>query len=127
MFRRRQFTSSFPTLALLFLTLAGGLFSCTVARHYQYGKPFVFAVNVKVEGSLSKDDKKDLAQKLSNQLDDSLRTQVISIVGLYNRVVYPPVFDTANLRRSIGFMVALLNANGYYKPSIRDTIRRDTI
>jgi hypothetical protein len=127
MFRRRQFTSSFPTLALLLLTLAGSIFSCTVPRHYQYGKPFVFSVNIKVEGSLRKDQKKDLAQKLSNQLDDSLRPQIISIAGIYDRVMYPPVFDTANLRRSIGFMVALLNANGYFMPVIRDTIRRDTV
>jgi hypothetical protein len=112
---------------LLLLTLAGATFSCTVPRHYQYGKPFVYRVNVKVEGSLPKDQKKDLAQKLSNQLDDSLRTQVISIAGIYNRVMSPPVFDTANIRRSIGFMVSLLNANGYYKPMIRDTVRRDTI
>ena len=111
--------------------LAGGIFSCsiprTVARHYQYGKPFVFSVTVKVEGNLPKDQKKDLAQKLSNQLDDSLRTQIISIAGVYNRVMYPPVFDTANVRRSIGFMVSLLNANGYYKSVIKDTIRRDTV
>ncbi|HVS96075.1 MAG TPA: BamA/TamA family outer membrane protein [Puia sp.] len=126
MFRRRQVTSSFPTHALLLLTLIAGVFSCTVPRHYQYGKPFVFAVNVKVQGSLRKDEKKDLAQKLSNQLDDSLRTQVISIAGIYNRVMYPPVFDTANVRRSIGFMIALLNANGYYKPTITDTVRQKT-
>jgi hypothetical protein len=127
MFRRRQFTSSFPTLVLLLLTLAGGLFSCTVPRHYQYGKPFVYKVSVKVDGSLRKDQKKDLAQKLSNQMDDSLRTQVISIAGIYDRVMNPPVFDTANIRRSIGFMVSLLNANGYYTPVIRDTIHRDTV
>jgi len=127
MFRRRQFTSSFPTLALLLLTLVAGLFSCTVPRHFQYGKPFVFAVNVKVEGNLPKDEKKDLAQRLTNQLDDSLHPQVISIAGVYDRVMYPPAFDTANVRRSIGFMVVLLNANGYYKPVIRDSIRRDTV
>jgi outer membrane protein insertion porin family len=128
MFRRRQFTSSFPTLVYLLLTLSGGFFfSCTVPRHYQYGKPFVYSVNVKVEGKLPKDEKKDLAQRLSNQLDDSLRTQTISIAGIYDRVMYPPVFDTANIRRSIGYMVALLNANGYYKPIITDTFRRDTV
>lgn len=69
----------------------------------------------------------DLSARLSNQLDDSLRTQVRSILGLFNTVMYPPVFDTANVRRSIGYMVALLNATGYYNPVIKDTIRRDTV
>lgn len=128
MFRRRQFTSSFPTLAPVLLILSAGMiFSCTVPRHYQYDKPFVYAVNVKVEGSLKKDEKKDLAQRLANQLDDSLRPQIASIAGIYDRVMYPPVFDSANVRRSIGFMVDLLNANGYFKPFIKDTIRRDTV
>lgn len=128
MFRRRQVTVSFSKPAWLLLTLSFAFFfSCTVPRKYQYHQPFVFAVNVKVEGNLPKDEKKDLAQKLSNQLDDSLRTQVVSIAGLYRRVISPPVFDTANVRRSIGFMVALLNSTGYYKPTIKDTVRRDTV
>lgn len=128
MSRRRQVTVSLSNPVLLLLALVfTGLFSCTVPRKYQYRRPFVFAVNVKVEGNLSPDDKKDLAQKLSNQLDDSLRPQVISIAGVYRRVMYPPVFDTANVRRSIGFMVALLNATGYFNPAIKDTIRRDTV
>lgn len=103
------------------------LFACTVPRKYQLHQPFVFATNIKVEGNISSADKQDLATRLSNQLDDSLRVQVISIAGVYRRVMNPPVFDTANLRRSIGFMVALLNAEGYYTPVIKDTIRRDTI
>jgi outer membrane protein insertion porin family len=112
---------------LLFTVAFAGLFSCTVPRKYQYHKPFVFAVNVKVEGSLLPDEKKDLAARLANQFDDSLRPQVVSIVGVYRRVMNPPVFDTANVRRSIDFMVALLNATGFYNPSIKDTIRRDTV
>ena len=72
-------------------------------------------------------DKQDLASRLANQLDDSLRVQVVSIAGVYRRVINPPVFDSLNVRRSIGFMVALLNASGYFTPTIKDTIRRDTI
>jgi outer membrane protein insertion porin family len=118
----------FPSFPSLLITVPIILvFSCTVARKYQYHQPFVFGTNVRVEGNFPPGDKKDLAQRLSNQLDDSLRTQVVSIAGVYNRVMNPPVFDTANIRRSIGFMVALLNANGYYTPTIKDTIRRDTV
>jgi outer membrane protein insertion porin family len=103
------------------------LFACTVPKKYQLHQPFVFATNIKVEGNIPSADKQDLAARLSNQLDDSLRVQVISIAGVYRRVMSPPVFDTTNLRRSIGFMVALLNAEGYYTPVIKDTIRMDTV
>jgi outer membrane protein insertion porin family len=118
----------FPSFPSLLITVPVILvFSCTVPRKYQYHQPFVFGANVRVEGNLPPGEKKDLEQRLSNQLDDSLRTQVVSIAGVYNRVINPPVFDTANIRRSIGFMVASLNANGYYTPAIKDTIRRDTV
>lgn len=101
--------------------------SCTVPKKYQADKPFVFYTNVKVEGSLSPSAKKDLAAKLANQQDDSMRTQIVSIAGIYNKLVSPPIFDTANVRRSIGFMVALLNSSGYYAGTIKDSIHRDTV
>ena len=128
MSRCRQVTASFFKPAFLLPTvLLSLLFSCTVPRHYPIGKSFVFETNIKVEGNIPLSEKQDLAIRLSNQLDDSLRTQVISLAGLYKRVMYPPVFDTANVRRSIGYMVALLNASGYLAPTIKDTIRRDTV
>ena len=103
------------------------LFSCTVPKKYQAHKPFVFSTNVKVEGSLPPSEKKDLALRLSNQLDDSLRTQIVSLAGVYKKLMSPPVFDTANIRRSIGFMMALLNSSGYYAATIKDTVRKDTV
>ena len=103
------------------------LFACTVPRKYPLHRPFVFATNIKVEGNLKPSEKQDLTVRLANQLDDSLRVQETSIAGIYRRVESPPVFDTANVRRSVGFMVALLNSNGYYKSTIKDTVRRDTI
>ena len=128
MSRRRQVTGSFFNPALLLFTAVFTLlFSCTVPRHYPANQPFVFKVNVKVTGSLPTGERSDLETKLSNQLDDSLRTQEVSLLGVYRRVMSPPVFDTANIRRSIGFMVALLNASGYNNPSIKDTFRRDTV
>lgn len=126
--QRRQFTVSFfKPVFLLPVILVSLLFSCTTARKYPHNQPFVFATNVKVEGKGSKAEKSDLSSRLSNQLDDSLRTQVISILGIFNRVMYPPVFDTANVQRTIGYMVALLNATGYYNPIIKDTFRCDTV
>lgn len=72
-------------------------------------------------------EKQDLTVRLSNQLDDSLRIQVVNIAGVYKRVMSPPVFDTANMRRSLGFMVALLNGSGYYSPVIKDTFRTKVV
>jgi outer membrane protein insertion porin family len=68
-------------------------------------------------------EKKDLALRLSNQLDDSLRTQIVSLAGIVDYLHTPAAYDTANVRRSIGFMVALLNSLGYYAPEIKDTAR----
>ncbi|HEV3414559.1 MAG TPA: BamA/TamA family outer membrane protein [Puia sp.] len=125
---RRQNTVSLLSLAhLLALAIILSLFACTVPRKYPLHRPFVFAVKIKVEGNLKPSEKQDLATRLANQLDDSLRVQEVSIAGVFRRVVAPPVYDSANLRRSIGFMVALLNASGYFNPAIKDTIRRDTI
>jgi outer membrane protein assembly factor BamA len=122
--RQNKFLSPAHLLALAILL---SLFACTVPHKYPLRRPFVFAVNVKVEGNMKPSDKQDLAARLANQLDDSLRVQVVSIAGVYRRIMNPPVFDTLNVRRSIGFMVALLNASGYFTPTIKDTIRRDTI
>jgi len=125
--RRRQITVSFLSPAyLLALAILLSLFACTVPRKYP-PRPFVFAVKIKVEGNLKPSEKQDLAARLANQLDDSLRVHEVSDAGVRHRVMNPPVFDSANLRRSIGFMVALLNASGYFNPAIKDTIRRDTI
>lgn len=100
------------------MTLA---FSCTVPKKYQAGKPFVYEVHIKVDGNLKPSEKQDLELRLNNQLDDSLRTQVVSYAGIYRKLVSPPVFDSINVRRSVGFMVALLNSIGYYAPAIKDT------
>ncbi|MBS1660978.1 MAG: BamA/TamA family outer membrane protein [Bacteroidetes bacterium] len=128
MYRRRQVTASFfKPVFLLPIILIPFFFSCTTASKVPKNQPFVFATNIKVEGNLPSSQKTDLSARLANQLDDSLRTQIRSILGVYNEVMYPPVFDTANVRRSIGYMVALLNATGYYNPAIKDTVRRDTV
>jgi outer membrane protein insertion porin family len=97
-------------------------FSCTVAKRYQPGKPFIYQVDVDVNGNLKSSEKQDLELRLNNQLDDSLRPQVVSYAGIYKRIVSPPVFDSANVRRSVGFMVALLNSLGYFAPTIKDSV-----
>ncbi|MDP4259480.1 MAG: BamA/TamA family outer membrane protein [Bacteroidota bacterium] len=123
----RQVTLSFLKAARSWLVLPVILISsCTVVKQYQAHKPFVFKVDIKVEGNMKPGEKSDLALRLSNQLDDSLRTQVVSLAGIHKTHYSPPVYDTANVRRSIGYMVALLNSLGYYSPGIRDTATVDT-
>jgi hypothetical protein len=105
------------------------LFSCRVPVDFQRGKPFVFKTKIKVEGNLKNDQKQDLTMRLENQLDDSLQTKTTTAFDwpwsppvIYKKLLNPPVFDSANLERSMQFMNALLNANGYYAPSIKDSV-----
>jgi outer membrane protein insertion porin family len=129
MLYRRQ-VSVFILYPVFALSTVLFLFSCKPGKHvsgYQYGKPFVYSTNIKVEGDIPGSEKKDLTLRLFNQLDDSLRTQESSIAGIYKKLVNPPAYDSANVRRSIGYMVALLNASGYYTPIIKDTVQIDTV
>jgi outer membrane protein insertion porin family len=125
----RQVTSSRVRPAIVPAILIFALFSCRVPVDFQRGKPFVFKTRIKVEGNLKNDQKQDLTMRLENQLDDSLQTKTTTAFDwpwsppvIYKKLLNPPVFDTANLDRSILFMNALLNANGYYAPSIKDTV-----
>ena len=132
--RRVSFSFSGPVILLPAL-LSVVLFSCKSFRLFEvhpqkkvYPKPFVYSTNIKVEGNIPTSEKKDLTLRLStNQLDDSLRTQIVSYVGIYRKLVDAPAFDTLNVRRSIGYMVALLNSIGYYAPIIKDTFLIDTV
>jgi len=127
---RRQVTASFLNKAFVLPALVPILlFSCTVVKKRQSppDKPFVFDVRIKVEGNLKSPDKQDLEFRLANQLDDSLHVQSVSLGGLRKTIYTPPLFDTLNLRRSIGYMIALLNSSGYFAPQIRDTFHIDTV
>jgi outer membrane protein insertion porin family len=125
----RQVTSSLVRPAFVPAILIFALFSCRVPVDFQRGKPFVFRTTIKVEGNIKGDEKQDLQIRLQNQLDDSLQTKTTTAFDwpwrppvIYKKLLNPPVFDSTNLDRSILFMNALLNANGYYAPSIRDTV-----
>jgi outer membrane protein insertion porin family len=126
----RQVTSSLVRPVIVPAILFFGLFSCRVPKNFQRGKPFVFKTTIKVEGNIKGDEKQDLTQRLENQLDDSLQTKTVTGFNwpyiIANKLNYPPVFDTANVGRSIVFMKALLNANGFYAPEIKDTIKYST-
>ncbi|HMH23954.1 MAG TPA: BamA/TamA family outer membrane protein [Puia sp.] len=112
---------------MLPIVLSTLVFSCTIPKNYQANKPFVYSVTIKVEGNFKSGERQDLEARLANQLDDSLRTQIVSLAGIRKTLINPPVFDSMNLRRSLAFMVALLNASGYYSIAIKDSVHIDTV
>ncbi|MBC7848128.1 MAG: BamA/TamA family outer membrane protein [Chitinophagaceae bacterium] len=96
------------------------LSSCLVKKNYPKNIPFVYRTNVAVNGNMSQADKRDLIENLENQLDDSLKPRIISTWGI-PVLTNPVIFDTANIDLSKIYMRALLNANGYFYPTIEDT------
>ncbi|HVY73662.1 MAG TPA: hypothetical protein VG890_02465, partial [Puia sp.] len=130
----RQVTASLSRPAIVPAIILLTLFGCRVPRDFPHGKPFVFRTNIKVEGKMKNDQRQDLTTRLQNQLDDSLQTKTVTAFDwpwhvhvIYKELSKPPVYDTLNLSRSIAYMNALLRANGYYSPEIRDTVRRKTL
>jgi len=130
----RQVTTSLVRPALVPAILIFGFFSCRlpVDLDNTRGKPFVFKTTIKVEGNIKGDQKQDLQQKLENQLDDSLQTKTITVLNwpphiIYKKLSNPPIYDSANLNRSIVYMNALLNSTGYYAPVIQDKVIIDTV
>lgn len=88
---------------------------------------------------MKNDQRQDMILRLENQLDDSLQVKTVTAFVdlqrpvhwplhlIYKKLSHPPVYDSLNLVRSISYMNALLQANGYYSPEIRDTVIIKTI
>ena len=109
-----------PAKLYLFLLIAGFaaiLNGCIIPKKYP-AKPFIYATNINIKGSLSASAKQDLRLKLENQLDDSLKIILKTVYPGRRIMVSPPVFDTAAVLRSVLFMNNLLHAEGYYRASI---------
>ena len=118
---------SFLTGFIITATTVLVLISCSVVpKNYPANKPFVFETNINVEGNLSKEERDVLASQLRTQLDDSMRAKTVYKLiykGINRQVLMnPPVFDSASAERSMSFMKALLNKQGY----LRDSIYYDT-
>ncbi len=104
--------------------------SCTIVRDYPAGKPFVYETNINLAGKYTTDEKKELTQRLEEQLHDSIRVRKVQkIIGwdngpkmFYSLIKAPAAFDTVHTGSSRIFMQALLNSLGYY----RGTIESDT-
>ncbi|MFM2146081.1 MAG: hypothetical protein RL732_917, partial [Bacteroidota bacterium] len=111
---------------LLLGLLLTSLPSCVIFQKYPANKPFAYKTRIDLYGDLPKPDKQEMIAKLEAQLDDSLRSRVVSYAGLWKVVRKPPLFDTSNISRSRTFMLGLLQSLGYFHPEIRDTFQIDT-
>ncbi|TCJ16558.1 hypothetical protein EPD60_07380 [Flaviaesturariibacter flavus] len=100
-------------LAALLLFLS----ACSV-KDYPAGRPFVYNAEVHVVGGdVKPDDRKDLESRLYQQLHDSIAVRRVSKF-FFSQLKNPPVYDSTNADKSIGFMNALLHSLGYYRDSI---------
>ncbi len=100
----------------------------TVVRNYPPNKPFVYSNKINLTGTnLTKDEKKRLSTELENYWDDSLQVQKIQQFGFFYKIRKPPVFDSTNIYRSVNFMNAYLNAQGYFYPQLQDSVFTDTL
>jgi outer membrane protein insertion porin family len=105
--------------------VAASITSCTVPRKMHPGKPFVYKTTIDIKGDVP--DKLQLQERLQNQLDDSLKTRIITYAGVVRVLYKPPVFDSVNIGRSQIFMTSLLHSLGYFHPEITDTFHIATV
>lgn len=104
------------------------LASCTTAKKYQKGKPFVAKNNIEVKGgNFTKEERATLKQRLNAQLDDSSRVKVVDKFLVVHVITAPPAYDSNSAARSAGNMETSMLHVGYYKASASfsaDTIER---
>jgi len=90
--------------------------SCTVAKKYQKGKPFLAKNNIEVKGgNFSKEERAALKQRLNAQLDDSARINVIDKYFIRHIIISPPAYDSNAAAISARNMETSMLHLGYYK------------
>lgn len=99
----------------------------TVVKNYPANKPFVFENKISLMGNIPKDQSSKLSQELVNYWDDSLKVRSTQTLGFFYKIKNPPVFDSNNITRSMNFMNAYLNSQGYYYATFTDTVKIDTV
>lgn len=108
---------------LLLLLLSG----CSVIpKDYPPDKPFVFKTNISLDSNFTKaatkEQENQLKSQLKNQLDDSLRVRTVYkpfYKGINRQVMEkPPAYDTVYAEKTVTFMKALLNSQGYFRNHI---------
>ncbi len=121
-------------LRFCFILLLAGVMisSCSVSkrtfvRNNPINRPFIFDNKITLTGNISKDEKIRLTTELNNYWDDSLKVRKVQQFGVIYKIRNPAVFDSANINRSISFMNAYLNSQGYYYAIFTDSVRIDTV
>lgn len=115
------------TILLMILLHSCSVQQRTTVRNYPTNKPFVYSNKINILNDLPKDEKKRLTYELENYWDDSLQVRLIQRYLVGYRLNKPPVFDSTNLDRSINFMRAYLNSQGYFYPNFKDSVFIDTV
>jgi outer membrane protein insertion porin family len=123
---RLTFHKNFLSFCVLSLLLAF-VSSCSSVKNYRKDKPFVYANKLSLAGDLSKDEKIRLTNELDNYWDDSIKVRKVQQFGIIYKIKNPPVFDSNNISRTVNFMNAYLNSQGYYYASFADSVRIDTL
>src|SRR5829696_6178404 len=117
------------TIRFVFYPMAAFLifcFSCTTIKNYPANKPFVYETKINLPDNFSTNERKQLTEGLELQLHDSIKVRrvrkLIRILPsprfFYTELVNPPVYDSINADKSIGFMSSYLNSLGYYRDTI---------
>ncbi len=99
----------------------------TFVRNYPPNRAFVYQNKIDLTGTLSKDEKKRLLNQLDNYWDDSMKVRKVQLFGFFYKIKSPAVFDSTKFDRSINFMNAYLNSQGYYYASFQDEFHKDTV
>ena len=91
-----------------------GATGCVAVKNPPANKPYVHETTVDLKSDkLSAEELALYEEQIVQYLDDSLRVNSRSVVGFTQRL-NPPVFDSASIFRSLGFMTGFLNSQGFY-------------
>lgn len=111
----------FNILTILFFI---GIASCTTIKRnftsltttvkmYPKDKPFVYKSSIILKNA-RKADVQRIGKDLSNYLDDSLKVVAVKRFMLWKIIKRPPVFDSANIYKSVQFVQSYLRSMGYF-------------
>ena len=116
------------TVQLWLVVIMLGLNSCVTVKNPPEGEPFVFDSKIELKSdNISKEEAKLLKTNLAEFWVDSLRSPKVQKYFVAYKIVSPPVFDTANLSKSIQFMDSYMNSEGYYQAIFKDSVRVDSL
>lgn len=90
-------------------------------------RPFVYDNRIELPAKFSTKEKNDLEPLLLQQLHDSIRVRKTKQFIFFEKRGNAPIYDSINADKSVTFMRAFLNAQGYYRDSITYHTTIDTV